>query len=451
MDQIYTKKPELLLPASNLEVLRTAVYYGADAVYIGGNAYGLRAGARNFSPEDMRAGIDFAHEHGVRVYVTVNIFAHNEDMEGIAVYLRELEQMRPDALIISDPGVYELACEHAPSIERHISTQANNVNYGTFLFWHKLGAGRVVCGRELSLAEIAEIREKIPEDMEIEVFVHGAMCMSYSGRCLMSNYLTGRDANRGACTHPCRWFYDEVDPASGEKIFAVEEKSRPGEVMEVVEDERGTSIFHSKDLCMIEHVPDLISAGIDSFKIEGRMKNALYVATVCRAYRDAIDTLLSDGKDSDRDAGFARYQAKLDWYSAQVRSCTYRDFCTGFFYGQPDENSQVYEGEAYHEGRTYLGIVGKPCLSAGTAGTAVAEVSVDTGSTVFSLEQKNKFSVGDEIEIMGFDGCDRAATVLSICDIEGHPQTSAPHARQDLIVTLSEPARPGEILRTSAD
>lgn len=467
MDRVYTKKPELLLPASNLEVLRTAVYYGADAVYIGGNAYGLRAGARNFSPEDMRAGIDFAHEHGVRVYVTVNIFAHNEDMEGIAAYLRELEQMRPDALIISDPGVYELACEHAPSIERHISTQANNVNYGTFLFWHKLGAGRVVCGRELSLAEIAAIREKIPEDMEIEVFVHGAMCMSYSGRCLMSNYLTGRDANRGACTHPCRWFYDAVDPASGEKIFAVEEKSRPGEVMEVVEDERGTSIFHSKDLCMIDHVPDLISAGIDSFKIEGRMKNALYVATVCRAYRDAIDTLLSRQSSGDAkgnyadhaadnmymltDSGIAGYQAKLDWYSEQVRSCTYRDFCTGFFYGQPDENSQVYEGEAYHEGRTYLGIVGEPCMSAGSAKTAVAEASADIGSTVFRLEQKNKFSVGDEIEIMGFDGRDRRAAVLSISDIEGHPQPSAPHAGQQLIVTLSEPTRPGEILRTSAE
>lgn len=434
MTETRNKKPELLLPASNLEVLKTAVRYGADAVYIGGDAYGLRAGARNFSPEDMRAGICFAREQGVRVYITVNIFAHNEDLDGITGYLQELEQMRPDALIISDPGVYDLACEHAPSIERHISTQANNVNYGTYRFWHRLGANRVVCGRELSLEEIARIRREIPEDMEIEAFVHGAMCMAYSGRCLMSNYLTGRDANRGACTHPCRWFYDmaEEDTAGH---YAVEEKNRPGEIMEVIEDERGTSIFHSKDLCMIGHIPDLIEAGIDSFKIEGRMKNALYVATVCRAYRDAIDTCLADRR---------AYQDKMDWYDRQVRSCTYRDFCTGFFYGQPDENAQVYEGEAYHEGRTYLGIVGELTEENGQALSADDQ---DGGAQTFRLAQKNKFSVGEEIEIVGFDGEDRSVTVLSITDEEGHPQTAAPHAGQQLIVTLSGSVRPGEILR----
>ncbi len=433
------KRPELLLPASNPEVLQTAVRYGADAVYIGGNAFGLRAAARNFSPDEMRAGISFAHEHGVKIYVTVNIFAHNEDMEKLPAYLRELEEMQPDALIISDPGVFDLACQYAPSIERHISTQANNTNYGTYRFWNRLGAKRVVCARELSLEEIAQIRKNIPDEMEIEAFVHGAMCMSYSGRCLMSNFLTGRDANRGACTHPCRWFYDTVDPVPGEKVFAVEEKTRPGEVMEIVEDERGTTIFHSKDLCMIDHLPDLISAGIDSFKIEGRMKNALYVATVCRAYRDAIHTLLNG---SDRDIstdGMKRYQEKLAWYNEQVRSCTYRDFCTGFFYGRPDENSHVYRGDAYHEGRTYLGIVKE---------TGAFDRECGDG-TVFRLEQKNKFCVGDDIEIMGFDGYDRTARVLSISDSEGHPQISAPHARQQLIVTLSEPARPGEILRTS--
>ena len=428
------KRPELLLPASNPEVLQTAVRYGADAVYIGGNAFGLRAAARNFSPDEMRAGISFAHEHGVKIYVTVNIFAHNEDMEKLPAYLRELEEMQPDALIISDPGVFDLACQYAPSIERHISTQANNTNYGTYRFWNRLGAKRVVCARELSIAEIAQIRQNIPEEMEMEAFVHGAMCMSYSGRCLMSNFLTGRDANRGACTHPCRWYYDEADIA---KHFAVQEKSRPGEVMEVTEDERGTSIFHSKDLCMIDHIPDLIRAGIDSFKVEGRMKNALYVATVCRAYRDAIDTLLNRSvNDISRDS-LNRYQEKLDWYNEQVRSCTYRDFCTGFFYGRPDETAQVYEGDAYHEGRTYLGIVGE---------LGTSELESEDGK-VFRLEQKNKFCVGDEIEVMGFDGRDRRAVVISIKDSDGNEQADAPHAKQQLTVTLSEPVCPGEIIR----
>ena len=271
------RKTELLIPASNLEVLKTAVMFGADAVYIGGEAFGLRAKAKNFSPEDMREGIRFAHEHGVRVHVTANILAHNYDLEGAKEYFKELKDIRPDALIIADPGMYTLAKEICPEIERHVSTQANNTNYLTYKFWYDQGAKRVVTARELSLEEIKEIRANIPEDMEIESFIHGAMCISYSGRCLLSNYFTGRDANQGACTHPCRWKY------------AVVEEQRPGEYLPVYENERGTYIFNSKDLCMIEHIPDLIEAGIDSFKIEGRMKTALYVATVARTYRKAID------------------------------------------------------------------------------------------------------------------------------------------------------------------
>lgn len=268
---------ELLIPASSLEVLKTAVIFGADAVYIGGEAFGLRAKAKNFSMEEMKEGIEFAHAHDVKVYVTANILAHNDDLEGVREYFEELREIKPDALIIADPGVFEIAKEVCPEIERHISTQANNTNYATYNFWYRQGASRVVSARELSLKEIKEIRERIPEDLEIETFVHGAMCISYSGRCLLSNYFTGRDANQGACTHPCRWKY------------AVVEEKRPGEYLPVYENERGTYIFNSKDLCMIEHIPELIDAGIDSFKIEGRMKTALYVATVARTYRKAID------------------------------------------------------------------------------------------------------------------------------------------------------------------
>jgi putative protease len=279
------KKPELLIPASSLEVLKTAVIFGADAVYIGGEAFGLRAKAKNFSSEEMAEGVAFAHAHGVKVYVTANILAHNYDLEGARKYFAELRDMKPeqpDALIISDPGMFMIAKEVWPQVEVHISTQANNTNYETYLFWWKLGAKRVVSARELSLVEIKGIREKIPTEMEIESFVHGAMCISYSGRCLLSNFFTGRDANRGACTHPCRWKY------------AVVVETRPGEYLPVYENERGTYIFNSKDLCMIEHIPELVEAGIDSLKIEGRMKTALYVATVARTYRKAIDDYFAD-------------------------------------------------------------------------------------------------------------------------------------------------------------
>jgi putative protease len=285
------RKPELLIPASSLEVLKTAVIFGADAVYIGGEAFGLRAKAKNFSPEEMAEGIAFAHEHGVKVHVTANILAHNYDLEGARTYFGELKDMKPDALIIADPGMFMLAREICPETDIHISTQANNTNYMTYRFWYGQGAKRVVSARELSLAEIREIRANIPEDLEIESFIHGAMCISYSGRCLLSSYFTGRDANHGACTHPCRWKY------------AVVEETRPGEYLPVYENERGTYIFNSKDLCMIGHIPEMTEAGIDSFKIEGRMKTALYVAAVARTYRRAIDDFLeseeekSDGRE----------------------------------------------------------------------------------------------------------------------------------------------------------
>lgn len=333
------KKPELLIPASSLEVLKTAVTFGADAVYIGGEAFGLRAKAKNFSSEEMAEGVAFAHAHGVKVYVTANILAHNYDLEGARKYFAELRDMKPeqpDALIISDPGMFMIAKEVWPQVEVHISTQANNTNYETYLFWWKLGAKRVVSARELSLVEIKGIREKIPAEMEIESFVHGAMCISYSGRCLLSNFFTGRDANRGACTHPCRWKY------------AVVEETRPGEYLPVYENERGTYIFNSKDLCMIEHIPELVEAGIDSLKIEGRMKTALYVATVARTYRKAIDDYFADPE---------LYEKNMDWYKAEISKCTYRQFTTGFYFGKPDENTQIYDNNTYVNEYIYLGIV----------------------------------------------------------------------------------------------
>ena len=402
------RNTELLIPAGSLDVLKTAVIYGADAVYIGGEAFGLRAKAHNFSLSEMKEGIQFAHERGVKVYVTANILAHNQDLPGVEEYFKELGEIGPDALIISDPGVFDIAKKVLPQVEIHISTQANNTNYGTFWFWHELGARRVVTARELSLEEIREIRRNIPEDMEIESFIHGAMCISYSGRCLLSNYFTGRDANQGACTHPCRWKYSVV------------EETRPGEYMPVYENERGTYIFNSKDLCMIGHMEDILSSGIDSLKIEGRMKTALYVATVARTYRKAIDDCLEDPE---------KYRKNMPWYQEQIRSCTYRQFTTGFFYGKPDETSQIYDNNTYEKGYTYLGIVWE----------------VEDG--VCRIEQRNKFSLGETIEIMKPDGRNQEVTVERIVNEEGKEQESAPHPQQILYVTLSQAPEKYDILR----
>lgn len=403
------RHPELLIPASCLEVLKTAVMFGADAVYIGGEAFGLRAKAKNFSLDDMREGIAFAHAHGVKVYVTANILAHNADLPGVEEYFRELGEIEPDALIIADPGVFMTAKRVCPEIECHVSTQANNVNYETFRFWHELGAKRVVCGRELSLEEIRQIRAHIPDDLEIETFIHGAMCISYSGRCLLSNFLAGRDANRGACTHPCRWKYSIV------------EETRPGEYMPVYENERGTYIFNSKDLCMIEHIPDILNAGIDSLKIEGRMKTALYVATVARTYRKAIDDYQKDP---------ALYEKNMDWYREQISNCTYRQFTTGFFYGKPDETAQIYDSNTYIKEYTYLGMI--------------EQVNPD-GS--YQIEQKNKFSVGEMIEIMKPDGRNLEVPVLEIRNEDGDNMESAPHPRQRLFIRLGGEAEQYDILR----
>lgn len=393
------EKPELLIPASSLEVLKVAVKYGADAVYIGGEMFGLRAKAKNFSMEDMKEGIEFAHKYNKKVYVTANITAHNRDLEGVKEYFLELAKINPDALIISDPGVFSIAKEVVPQIDIHISTQANNVNYATFNFWHKMGATRVVSARELSLEEIAQIRANISPELEIETFVHGAMCISYSGRCLLSNYFTGRDANLGACTHPCRWKY------------YIMEENRPGEYLPVFENERGTYIFNSKDLCMIEYIPQIVNAGINSLKIEGRMKTALYVATVARTYRKAID----DYFESEE-----KYRANMDYYKEEISKCTYRQFTTGFFFGPTTHETQIYDNNTYIREYTYLGMVnevkGNECI----------------------MEQRNKFCVGDDVEVMKNDGSNLSTKVISIKDEQGNEMESCPHPKQKIYVTFDK-------------
>ena len=395
-----TKKVELLAPAGDLEKLKIAVLYGADAVYIGGEAYGLRAKAKNFSIETMKEGIDFAHAKGVKVYVTANIYAHNADFEGMADYFRDIEKIGADALIISDPGVFSLAREVVPNMEIHISTQANNTNWHSANFWHGLGAKRVVVARELSLGEIGEIRKNIPEDMDIEAFVHGAMCISYSGRCLLSNYLSGRDANKGACAHPCRWKYRLV------------EETRPGEYMPIEENERGTYIYNSKDLCMIDHIPELIDAGIYSFKIEGRMKTPFYVGNVIKAYREAIDDYISDPE---------LYESKKAYYINEVSKASHRDFTTAFYFGKPDGNQQVYTNNTYIRDYDFVGMVMENSDKDGFA----------------AVMQRNKFSKGETVEIMPQKGRDWNMNVGIILNEDGEEIESAPHPQQ--IVRLKFP------------
>ncbi|MGN0154483.1 MAG: U32 family peptidase [Lachnospiraceae bacterium] len=406
------RKIELLIPAGSLEVLKVAVDYGADAVYIGGEAFGLRAKAHNFTIEEMREAAAYCHERDVKLYVTANIFAHNDDLAGIREYFEQLRTVAIDALIISDPAVFMLAKEILPEVERHVSTQANNTNYGIYQFWYQLGAKRVVSARELSLKEIREIREHIPEDMEIESFVHGAMCISYSGRCLLSHFLTGKDANQGACTHPCRWKYNVV------------EEKRPGEYFPVEEDDRGTYIFNSKDLCMIEHIPELVEAGIDSFKVEGRMKTALYVATVARTYRRAIDDYLK---------GEQIYRDNLSYYKEEIGKCTYRQFTTGFYFGKTDSDSQVYDNNEYVKDYTYIGKV---------------EAVDEYGRLQFI--QRNKFMVGEQIEAMLFHGENLVLTVNGIWNADMEAVESAPHPKEMLTVDVGTVLPVGTILRRRA-
>ena len=405
------RKNELLVPASSLEVLKIAVIYGADAVYIGGEAFGLRAKAKNFTMEEMAEGIAFAHARGVKVYVTANILAHNYDLDGVREYLTELQNMkpdRPDALIIADPAIFTIAGEVCPDIDRHISTQANNTNYGTFQFWEKLGATRVVTARELSLREIRQIREHISDDLEIETFVHGAMCISYSGRCLLSNYFTGRDANRGACTHPCRWKYSVV------------EEKRPGEYFPVYENERGTYIFNSKDLCMIDHIPELLDAGIDALKIEGRAKSSYYTAVTTNAYHHAVEAALE-------------HRPLEPAWREEVEKVSHRNYYSGFYFGVP-ENGQFYEDARYVRDWQI---------------SAVVESCQPDGSAVIS--QRNRFWKGDTLELLAPGEVPCEVRVERMLDETGMEVECAPHPQQRLYLKLPRFAPAGSILRRATE
>ena len=400
---------ELLAPAGDMERLRMSLAYGADAVYLAGTDFGMRSFAGNFTPEELKQAVALCHSRGVAVHVTCNTMPRNGEIARMPEWLSYLQELGVDAAILADVGVLSLLKKHAPKLKAHISTQASVSNYQAAAAWHELGARRVVTARELSLEEIREIRRNIPEDMEIESFIHGAMCISYSGRCLLSNYFTGRDANQGACTHPCRWKY------------AVVEETRPGEYMPVYENDRGTFIFNSKDLCMIEHIPELLESGIDSFKIEGRMKTALYVAAVTRTYRKAID-------DCKQDVNL--YRRNLEWYKEEIGKCTTREFSTGFYFGKPGSDSQIYDNSTYHKNYTYLGTVQER-----------------DSSDRARIEQKNKFSVGETIEVMKPSGENLLVSVKGIYDEEGRSQESAPHARQIVWVDLGITPEPWDILR----
>lgn len=404
------KKIELLAPAGDLEKMKTAVDYGADAVYFGGSVFSLRTQAGNFTHEEMKEGIEYAHLHGVRVYMTINIFAHNEDIEALPAFLDSIADLEIDAFLVSDPGVIAVLKQKRPDAELHLSTQANTTNYMTALFWRDYGVKRIVTAREMSMTELAEFRAKLPEDMEIEVFVHGAMCMSYSGRCLMSNYLTGRDSNRGACAHPCRWKYTLM------------EEKRPGESFPVFEDEGGTYIFNSKDLCMIEHIPEIVENGIASAKIEGRMKSVFYLATVLRVYREAIDTYYRDPK---------HYRFREEWMT-ELTKASHRRFTTGFFFGKPDAGTQNYETSSYIRNYDFVGKV----------------IEYDADTRIAKIEQRNNFRAEDEIEIFGPGSTGFFTQIVGdMKNEEGERIEVAPHAQMTVSIRTAHPVAPGDLLR----
>ena len=402
-------KIELLAPAGDLEKLKIAIDYGADAVYFGGEMFGLRSGARNFTIEEIKEGVAYAHEHGKKIHMTFNIFAHNEDIEEMENYLQKIKDIPIDAFIVSDPGVMMMIRSVIPEAEIHLSTQANMTNYKTATFWQQQGVKRIVLARELTFPEIRDLRAKLPEDLELESFVHGAMCISYSGRCLLSNFMIERDANRGECAHPCRWKYHLV------------EEQRPGEYFPVEEDERGTYILNSRDLCMIEHIPDLINSGLASLKIEGRMKSIFYVATVVGAYRRAIDAYYADPEG---------YVFDPEWLK-ELKKVSHREFTTGFYYNQPTNKDQNYQTSAYTREYTFVGLV----------------KSYDETTGMAVIEQRNKMRLGDEIEVFGPYTDHFTQKIEVLLDEEGQPIEAAPHPQQIVQIRMSHPVAEKFMLR----
>ncbi len=407
------KKVELLAPAGDLEKLKFAIEYGADAVYLGGEHFGLRTASKNFTIENIEKAVEYAHERGKKIHVTMNIVPHNEDLEGLEDYVRDLYRVGVDAVIVSDPGIFSVIRKTVPELEIHISTQASVTNYETIMFWYNLGIRRVVLARELSLDEIKEIRKRIPEDMELEAFVHGAMCISYSGRCLLSNYMTGRDANRGDCAHACRYKYNLV------------EEKRPGEYFPIYEDEEGTFILNSKDLCMLEYIDQLIEAGINSFKIEGRVKSAYYVSTIIRSYRMAIDQYY---KDPDN----YKFNPKL---LDEIKKASHRDFTTGFYFDKPDSDGQVYTTSSYIRNYDFIGLV----------------LDCDKDTNIATVEQRNRFFKDDEIEIFGPNKDYRDFTINNMWDEKGELIDVAPHPQQKVKIEFDEYIEPMSMLRKARE
>ena len=404
---------ELLSPAGSLEKLKMAILYGADAVYAGGEAFSLRAAAKNFSKEDLKRGVDFVHEKGKKIYITANIFPHNSDLDEIPEFMEEMEKLSPDGLIISDLGMFSMAKKYAPSIPIHISTQANCVNYASANMWHELGAKRVVLARELSFDEISDIRKNTSDDLEIEAFVHGAMCISYSGRCLLSSYMAGRDSNQGDCAHPCRWNYSLV------------EEKRPGEYMDVFENERGTFIFNSKDLCMINYIPELIKSGITSFKLEGRVKTEYYVAIVTKAYRAAIDAYLENPD---------KYVFNPEW-AEELSKVSNRRYTNGFYLGKPNEEAQVYGSSSYIREYDIVGLV--------------KGYDKTTGENI--IEQRNRIFTGEEIEVVPPRDKFFAHTISKMKNDKDEIIESAPHAQQIIKINLGKELPENTILRKKRD
>lgn len=406
-------KVELLAPAGNLEKLKIAIEYGADAVYMGGEAYGLRAYADNFNEDDMRAGIDFAHARGKKVYLTMNIIPHNADLVKMPDYVRSIQDMGADAIILSDPGVYAIVRETSPDMEIHLSTQANNTNWRSAKFWYENGVKRIVLARELSLNEIKEIREKVSEELELEIFIHGAMCISYSGRCLLSNYMAGRDSNKGLCAHPCRW-----------KYHLVEEK-RPGEYMPVYENERGTFIYNSKDLCMIEHIPEMLEAGVQSFKIEGRMKSSYYVATVVKAYREAIDSYYQNP---------GSYKFNPRWLE-EISKASHREYTTGFYTRKPSGEDQIYHTSSYIREYDFVGLV----------------TAYDKSTGIATVEQRNRMFAGDEVEVVRPRGDFFSQKITGMRNSEGEAIDVAPHPQMTVYMPMEQAVEEFTILRRKSD
>lgn len=403
------KKVELLAPAGNLEKLKMAIMYGADAVYAGGDEYGLRANAGNFCYDDMKEGIDFAHSMGKRFYLTMNIIPHNIDLKGMDEYVKKVQELGVDAIIISDPGVYTIIKEVAPEMEIHISTQANNTNWRSAEFWYKHGVKRIILARELSLREIKEIKDKTSPELELEIFVHGAMCISYSGRCLLSNYMAGRDSNRGLCAHPCRW-----------KYYLVEE-TRPGKYMPVYEDDRGTYILNSKDLCMIEYLPEVIATGVSSLKIEGRMKSSYYVATVVKSYREALDAYYKDPEN---------YEFNPDWL-VELSKASHREYTTGFYFQKPSRNEQIYHTSSYIREYDFVGLV----------------TSYDKDTGIATVEQRNRMYVGEEIEVVRPRGDYYKQKITSMKNSDGEDIDVAPHPQMVVYMPMAQEVEPYTILR----